>query len=540
MPKTTDRLEEMADILAGNVSGWETSTLERIGRRINHRGKMSLADIKTLNNIADVKQDMDAITRELAKVTGYNISELQAMYGEVIAEQHEANRKLYDYRGKKFVPFAENRELQSLVRAYAKTTGGTMINLAKTSALCIMDKYGKTVGLQKYYTDVLDKAVMQVSSGALDFYSAMRDTIKELGGSGIRVDYGGGITRGIESVVRQNLLWGAKQASVKYNEMIGEELGCDGIEIDWHSYPRPTHEFMQGKQYVLGKSRTINGVTYDSADRALAHLKDFGCLHFKTPIICGISEPTYSPEQLKELNARNRRTFEINGKEVTGYEASQMMRRLESGVRNEKNTRNLARASGDALQVRRSNAKIAAYKRKYEDISEITGIPQDTRRMAVTRGKNSGNVLQNGGDSGIIKADKKLPRITQISASTITRKIENGEYGTKLSSQQYSKHIEGTAQYKSYLESRIAKNGNPQSVLIISEDEAQQIILDKSGTGIVRVDRKGNPKPQEDITCDRIIGKYYGGGSYHETNKATIHYGKKSAHIVPIKGDNYD
>ena len=388
MSKTTDRLEEMADILAGNVSGWETSTLERIGRRINRRGKMSLTDIKTLNNIADVKQDMDAITKELAKVTGMNIAEVQKMYAEAIAEQHEANRKLYDYRGKKFVPFAENRELQALVRAYAKTTGGTMINLAKTSALCVMDKYGKPIGLQKYYTDVLDKAVMQVSSGALDFYSAMRDTIKELGGSGIRVDYGGGITRGIESVVRQNLLWGAKQASVKYNEMIGEELGCDGIEIDWHSYPRPTHEFMQGKQYVLGKSRTINGVTYDSADRALAHLKDFGCLHFKTPIICGISEPTYSPEQLKELNARNRRTFNINGKEVTGYEASQMMRRLESGVRNEKNVRDLARASGDALQVRRSNARIAAHKRKYEEISEIAGIAQDTRRMSVTRAKN--------------------------------------------------------------------------------------------------------------------------------------------------------
>lgn len=417
MSKTTDRLEEMADILAGNVSGWETSTLERIGRRINRRGKMNLSDIKTLNNIADVKQDMDAITKELAKVTGYNISELQAMYGEVIAEQHEENRKLYDYRGKKFVPFAENRELQALVRAYAKTTGGTMINLAKTSALCIMDKYGKPIGLQKYYTDALDKAVMQVSSGALDFHTAMRDTIKELGGSGIRVDYGGGVTRGIESVVRQNLLWGAKQASVKYNEMIGEELGCDGIEIDWHSCPRPTHEFMQGKQYVLGKSRTINGMKFESADEPLARLQDFGCLHFKTPIICGISEPTYSPEQLKELNARNRRTFEINGKEVTGYEASQMMRRLESGVRNEKNTRDLARASGDALQVRRSNARIAAYKAKYEEISKITGIPQDTRRMSVTRGKNTGNVLQNGGDSGIIYGDEIIKSVGARSAS---------------------------------------------------------------------------------------------------------------------------
>ena len=222
------------------------------------------------------------------------------------------------------------------------------------------------------------------------------------------MDYGGGITRRLETVVRQNLVWGAKQASNEYNEMIGAELGCDGIEVDWHSCPRPSHEFMQGRQFVLGKSRTVNGVRFESADEALERLQDYGCLHFKTPIICGISEPTYSTEQLKELNKRNRRTFEINGKEVSAYEASQMMRRLESGVRNEKNIRDLARASGDALQVRRSNARIAAYKAKYEEISEITGIAQDKRRMAVTKGKNNVNVLQNSGESGIIKAEIEM------------------------------------------------------------------------------------------------------------------------------------
>ena len=39
--------------------------------------------------------------------------------------------------------------------------------------------------------------------------------------------------------------------------------------------------------------------------------------------------------------------------------------------------------------------------------------------------------------------------------------------------------------------------------------------------------------------CDDIIGKYYCDGQYIDTNKSVIHYGKKNAHIVPIKGDNY-
>ena len=389
------KLEQQADLLMQNVMGWENSTLQRIGKRIKKYGKLSLADVKSINNIATVKQDMAEITKELAKVTGFNISQIEKMYGDLLTEQHLENEPLYDYRGKKFVPFAENRELQSIVRAYAKTTAGTMINLAKTSALCILDSNGNTVGFQKYYTDILDKAVMQVSTGTTDFYSAMRETLVALGGNGLRVDYGGGVTRRLDTVVRQNLLWGGKQASNEYNEMIGEELGCDGYEIDYHSNPRPSHAFMQGKQYCTGKSRTINGIEFigfeekdpasEEGRSASESLDDYGCLHYKTPILCGISEPRYSPEELEQLKKNDERTYVIDGKEVTGYEASQKMRRLETKIREEKSVREIARASGDKVLSKECTERINAYLEKYDEISRITGISKDSNRLSIVR-----------------------------------------------------------------------------------------------------------------------------------------------------------
>ena len=385
------KLEQQADLLMRNISGWESSTLNRIGKRIAKYGKLSLADVKSINNIAVVKQDMDAITKELAKVTGYNISQIEQMYGELLEEQHLANQPLYDYRGKKFVPFAENRELQAIARAYAKTTGETMINLSKISAQnlgVVKNINGKNVfePLQKFYADALDKAVMQVTSGATDFHTAMRETIQTLGGSGMSVNYGSGVHRRLDTAVRQSLLWGAKQSSVAYNELIYDELGCDGYEVDWHSNPRPSHEFMQGKQFVVGKARTINGVHFDSFDEANERLQDYGCLHYKTPIICGISEPRYSPEELKRLNEQNAKRYTIDDKEYSGYEVTQMQRRLETAVRNEKTTRDLAKASGDNALVKRCNERIKAYQGKYEEISEITGIAGDKKRMSVPRG----------------------------------------------------------------------------------------------------------------------------------------------------------
>lgn len=381
------KLEQQADLLMQNVSGWETSTLERIGKRIKRYGKLSLADVKSINNIATVKQDMDVITKELAKVTGYNISQIEQMYGELLEEQHLANQPLYDYRGKTFVPFAENRELQAIARAYAKTTGETMINLAKTKALCVLGANGKPIGIQKYYTDVLDKAVMQVSSGATDFHTAMRDSIIELGGSGVRVDYGGGVTRRLDTVVRQNLLWGAKQASTEYNTMIGEELGADGVEIDAHSNPRESHRFMQGQQYSLHGKKTINGVVYEDfeASGASSALQDYGCLHYRTPILLGISEPRFSKKQLAEIEEQNNKEYTIGERTGNRYFWSQRMRNLESATREQKTIRDLARSSGDKALVKQCNEKIKAYRQKYDEICNATGLSPELKRLSVPK-----------------------------------------------------------------------------------------------------------------------------------------------------------
>ena len=78
--------------------------------------------------------------------------------------------------------------------------------------------------------------------------------------------------------------------------------------------------------------------------------------------------------------------------------------------------------------------------------------------------------------------------------------------------------MEGTIKYQEYLQTRTEKGGNPQSMLTVSAEKVQKIIEEKAGTGIIKVDRKGNPMPQEQITCDQVIGKYYYKGTYINMN----------------------
>ena len=393
-------LEEQADILAANIEGWEDRTLERIGKSIGRRGKMSAAQVKQINNKEAELAIMAAVIADLALVTRENVSKLQEMYGEELERQHVANKPLYDYKGVDYVPYAENAEAQEIAQKYSRQVAESVVNASRTKALCVYVSEGgddgtkRVVGLGKEIRSALDKAVDVVSEGKQGFYPAMRETIKQLGGSGVRVDYGGGVTRRLDSVVRQSVLYGAKQMSVDYNTRVGRELGCDGVEIDYHAYPRPTHEFMQGRQYSATEEKTINGVVFPSiydesqgvdwdgsglsVDEAL---NDYGCRHYPTPIICGVSVPRYSEDELERLKEQDKKTFEIDGKQKTGYQVSQDMRKLETATREQNRIRDMAKAEGDKEAVKECNERIKAIREKYDDIASKAGITPDYKRM---------------------------------------------------------------------------------------------------------------------------------------------------------------
>ena len=131
-------------------------------------------------------------------------------------------------------------------------------------------------------------------------------------------------------------------------------------------------------------------------------------------------------------------------------------------------------------------------------------------------------------------------RIPQIPASTITAKVISGRYSLKLGKQQYDKHIRGTKEYVRYEEARKKKGLGPQSRLTISYEEAQKIIENQSGTGIIKTRRDGTPTDIEWITCDKVIGQYFHKGNFYDTKKAMIIHGRRGSHIVPQKGNNYD
>ena len=234
---------------------------------------------------------------------------------------------MYKYRGVPFVDVADNKGLQKIINAYSKKSGAELLDFTKTKAIKVLDANGKPVAFREQILKSFKEATDIVTSGKQDFYTTMRKTVLDLGGSGARVEYPNGLTRRLDTVVRQNMLYNGKMASREYNKQIGKELGTDGIEIDLHANSRPSHRFMEGKQYAKGHGVTVNGVYYEGAidkgvyDRLYV---DYNCQHYETDIILGVSEPRYSPEELARLKAENEKEYEINGISNTLFYAGDM------------------------------------------------------------------------------------------------------------------------------------------------------------------------------------------------------------------------
>ena len=394
--KNNEKLEELTNQLLTRYEKWEDDTIRYIGARLKKLEKLTPADVQAINNAAAVNRDIEHIFEELAEVTDKSISEVKEIYGQVFSEIHDGNAGLYDYRKILFEPLTENKQLQGMITAFSKDTGRELINLTNTKAIGFVNSNGNFETMQNTIFNVLGKAALNISSGTTSFDVATKRTVEELGASGVVIDYGNGVHRSVESVVRSNVLYGAKQASEEYHKMVGDEIGCDGIEIDYHPNPRPGHVFIQGRQFVNGESKEIDGVFFQGSDSVDPKseegltpneaLAQYGCLHSPMPIICGVSEPTYDSKELEEYNKRDATPIEIDGESKTGYEWKQSMRRLEREVRKEKRQIAGLEGLGDKESIKEHRKTISAIRKKHQKIADAIGTRVDEDRMRIYKG----------------------------------------------------------------------------------------------------------------------------------------------------------
>lgn len=383
------KLQSYEDYIANNLTEWEAESIARVCRKIGKIGRMSKKDLEKFDADKEAKKEWERIVEALAIVTALNIRTLKKAYISEFEAWENQNEYLYQYRGKKPLG-VKNGALQGIIDRYVKQNGKDLLNLTNTKALSVLDRNGNPIRFQDAIYKSFGDAVKTVTEGKADFYATMRQTVQNLGGGGCRVNYGEGITRRLDTVVRQNMAYGIKQSHKEYNEVVGREIGADGIEIDYHSNSRPSHRYMQGKQYAKGADgKTVNGVFYPSAEKDGVYdrlYEDYNCRHYETDIVLGVSEPRYSTEELRRFEEQDKRLYKIGNTEKDGYGWSQSMRVCETEIRKCKDEINALKAFGNSeSEIKALRQRIKTVRAKYNEIAEATGISKEPKRTSVPK-----------------------------------------------------------------------------------------------------------------------------------------------------------
>lgn len=476
-------MEQLYRSLQLNIMSDLTERLKANGEEIT-----SAADwqINRLYELGVSKDEIDSLIQSTLDVSD---DEIDRIYDEVVKSGYARNEELYTSKGKEYIPYAENKQLQQLVKAVKNQTKSEYRNITGSLGFAVKnaDNTLSFTPLADFYQRTLDNGLMQIASGAVDYSTALKKAVKVMTDSGLRtVDYASGWSNRVDVAARRALMTGFNQVVAKVNEDNAEQLGTEYFEVSYHRGARPTHQVWQGRVYSKKELETVCGLG------TVTGLCGANCYHSYSPFIKGIDTPTYSEEELDRMNEDENAPKEYNGKEYTAYEAQQKQRQLETAMRADRQKIELL-TQGGADYDTITGAKVRYFQRQdeYVKFSKAMGLPEQWERVTVN-GKNAlgsklpkkaesvnkitAESVAKSGKSGIIKEKSKKP-ITPITDKAISRipKVDIEGYTEEQC-------LEIQKQHKELLKFSKEQNDNKEVAFVLKNDVSKMITEPIKGT----------------------------------------------------------
>lgn len=415
------------------------------------------------------------------------------------------------------IPFKDNSAIQDIVSASVQMARQDLTNMVQTMGFVGRD--GKALLLTQAYEQACDFAFQKVSTGALDYNSAIRQATKELAGRGIvTIDYASGKTRTLEAAVRGNVMGAMGTMQEKISQQCHDDFGCDGWEISAHANSAPDHEPIQGRQYTDEEYTRLN-------NSLLRRIGTLNCGHVAYPIIIGINSPQYTKEELEKFRQENEKGFTYGGKHYTGYEATQRQRKLERAIRDRKRRILIDEAAGDQERLAIDQTKLVRLNDEYARFNKAAKLRSQRERVAVA-GFGRQQAAEARAGSAQKQLEKQRMEAYNKKKEEIQKLIKSDEIPKTLNRGNQQKHIKDSP---GYIQGR--------SYIYGDLNTAQGLVNIYHGTGEPVFNRKGEWSKKEVVSSDRIIGINVvpDTGEETETQRFVIHYGKKGTHVVPTK-----
>lgn len=401
-------IDRLSDRLVKRMEEGNEYVLQEIGKKIKQIKSLSSTDAQKIANILKYGGDYEKIANKLSKITKLNKKDIYKIFEEVAKKDYRFAKQFYDYRDIKYIPYDNNTELKRLVRSIADRTAMEYVSLASSKNLGIgyVNKNNKVVikHLKEAYYDIIDEAILNVSTGKETFDTMIRKSLKQID-RGLKVIYDSTYigkdgkehhyTRNVYSAIRQNMTDGISALQQEMQKQVGEQFKSDGVEITVVYNPAPDHALVQGKQFSNEqfsnfqndkRATSYDGVTFEPEFKGhdRRSIGQYNCRHVPYSIILGVNIPQYTNKQLKEINDRNEKGFTYEGKHYTNYEGSQLQRRLENEIRKSKVEQISARARDDEDSINEYQHKVDILTSKYKKLCSASDLTPRNELLSVS------------------------------------------------------------------------------------------------------------------------------------------------------------
>ena len=357
----------------------EQEVMNDVARRIKETGVVTRTADYQLNQIQSILGYSDQKIKEQLKDTlKASDAYINRVFEEAVNTDYIDNKKLYQAASKSFTPYAQNKTLQRLVNNLKAQSKEEMKNYTRSLGFVIDTGTGKrALMLSDFYQRMLDDAIVQIASGSFDAKTALRRSVSQMTNSGLRwIDYESGHHNRVTVAARRSITTGLSQMTQKISEYNGEQLGTEYFEVAWHANARPTHREWHGQVWSKQELETVCGLG------TVEGLCGANCYHVYYPFIKGLSKRNWSDEWLKEQNEKEDTPITFNGKEYTGYEATQRQRVIETRMRAQREAiQALQEGDGDLFDIMCMQAKYRASMDEYVKFSKVMGLREQRDRI---------------------------------------------------------------------------------------------------------------------------------------------------------------
>lgn len=385
-PFTPELLDALPEELAELFRALELVLLDEICSRLKVADELNEVTVQDIKALRAHGIDLKKIKKAIQKATGISEQKLNKLLDDVV----ERNQQYYT----NVIDLAHITQPETLVSiedtwAIYQQTKRDLRNITQSMGF-LVDAGRTMLPPAKAYQWALDSAALQVQSGAINYNQAIKTAVKELADSGLKVvDYESGHRDHVDVAVRRAVMTGVSQICAKYTEKSSEYLDTPYFEVSAHvgardkpgPSPWSSHKDWQGRVYSV-RVGDIYPSIYDVCGLgAVDGLEGVNCRHRRFPWVEGVSERTYTNEQLEHIDDDHGCTFD--GKDYTAYEATQMQRRIERTVRKLKREKAAYKAAGLHEDETAVNIRLRRLNAKYKAFSVKAGLPEQPERMRI-------------------------------------------------------------------------------------------------------------------------------------------------------------